>query len=257
MTKTTKTAKTTKPTAKAKAKPAAAKAAKPKAEKPKAQKPEAGRKAAKPDLRDTLLLAALPYVEIEGWSEAALRLGAEDAGVDESKALALFPESIDLVKHFTDWADRAMLASLTYDETPERVRDRIGLAVQRRLEELEDYKYAVKQALACFAKPWHATEAARCLYGTVDTIWTYAGDTSTDYNFYTKRALLAGVYSATLLRWLTDTSENHEATWDFLERRIDHALKLGQLAGKVKAMPSPLEGLFGSLYEKVKARCAA
>ncbi len=197
----------------------------------------------KADLRDVLLLATLPYVEAEGFSEKALRQGAEDEGVPVPKALALFPESIDLVRHFTDWADRTMLTRLRHDRVPDRVRDRIGLAVQRRLEALAPYKAAERQALACFAKPWNATEALRCLYATVDTIWIYAGDTSTDYNFYTKRALLAGVYSTTLLRFLTDNSPGHQATWDFLEKRIDHALKLGKFAGRIK--------------EAVKARRAA
>lgn len=36
----------------------------------------------------------------------------------------------------------------------------------------------------------------------VDDIWYWAGDRSTDFNWYTKRALLAGIYTSTgLLIW--------------------------------------------------------
>lgn len=238
--------KTSKPAKKTSAKKPAAKKAAPKAT------PKPKIKAPKLDPRDVLLLATLPYVEEYGFSEQALLQGAEDEGIEAHKALALFPESIDLVKHFTDWADRAMLVRLKQDDLPDRVRDKVGLAVQRRLEVLEPYKAAERQALACFAKPWHATEALRCLYATVDTIWTYAGDTSTDYNFYTKRALLAGVYSTTVLRWLTDTSDNHQTTWDFLEHRIDHALKFGQLTSRLKSACSPLKAATDRLREKAR-----
>ena len=86
--------------------------------------------------------------------------------------------------------------------------------------------------------------AAKCLYRTVDAIWYAAGDTSTDYNFYTKRGLLAGVYSSTVLYWLNDDSEGAVATWAFLDRRIADVMKVPKLIGKVSGLtgklPNPL-----------------
>jgi ubiquinone biosynthesis protein COQ9 len=77
--------------------------------------------------------------------------------------------------------------------------------------------------------------ALQLLYRTVDAIWYAAGDTSTDFNFYTKRATLAGVYSSTLLYWLNDRSEGSEATWSFLDRphRRRHALR--EVEGRARA----------------------
>ena len=70
-------------------------------------------------------------------------------------------------------------------------------------------------------------------------MWYAAGDTSTDFNFYTKRATLAGVYSSTLLYWLNDRSPGGEATWGFLDRRIDDVMKIEKLksAGEVVDRP--------------------
>ena len=70
------------------------------------------------------------------------------------------------------------------------------------------------------------------LYRTVDAIWYAAGDTSADFNFYTKRATLAGVFSSTLFYWLNDRSEGNEATWAFLDRRIDDVMRFEKFKGQ-------------------------
>ena len=113
-----------------------------------------------------------------------------------------------------------------------KVRARIAAAVRLRLELLEPHREAVRRGLAFFALPPNAAVGLKCLYRTVDAIWYAAGDRATDYNFYTKRLLLAGVYSSTLLFWLDDASEGREATWAFLERRIAEVLKVGGRLGK-------------------------
>ena len=89
------------------------------------------------------------------------------------------------------------------------------------------------------ALPHHIGKASQLLYATVNAIWYYAGDTSTDYNFYTKRALLAWVYSSTFLYWLQDDSEDHHKTWMFLDRRIEEVLTLPKLPKRIfqKIMP--------------------
>ena len=78
--------------------------------------------------------------------------------------------------------------------------------------------------------------AARCLYRTVDAIWVAAGDTATDWNFYSKRAMLAGVYSTTLLHWLDDRSEDLSESWAFLDRRIENVMQIPKLTGRLKSL---------------------
>ena len=74
--------------------------------------------------------------------------------------------------------------------------------------------------------------ALKSLYRTVDAVWYGIGDTSTDWNFYSKRAILAGVYGATLLYWLDDRSEGQARTWDFLARRLDDAIAVPRALGQ-------------------------
>ena len=144
-----------------------------------------------------------------------------------------------------------MLANLERrDLAKMRVRDRITMGVRVRLELLAPYREAVGRGLSFLALPIHTPLAAKCLYRSVDAIWRAAGDTSTDYNFYTKRLLLSGVYSSTVLFWLNDRSPDRVETWSFLDRRIENALRLGgtlgKMAGKLLDRPDRLfEGGIG------------
>src|SRR6185369_12054775 len=106
-----------------------------------------------------------------------------------------------------------------------KIRERIKLAVRFRIENTVGGKESVRRGLALLALPLNSPLGLKLLYRTVDAIWYAAGDTSTDFNFYTKRATLAGVFSSTLLYWLNDRSEGNEATWSFLDRRIDNVMR--------------------------------
>ncbi len=185
--------------------------------------------------REKLLLATLAHVSFDGWSEAALRAGAADAGLTPAEALNAFPNGpAEVAALFSQWADRQMLARLEKtDLAAMKVREKVAAGVRLRLEALAPHKEAVRRALALFALPGHAAAGLACVHRTVDAIWYMAGDRATDYNYYTKRLLLAGVLTSTTLFWLNDRSEGQAETWAFLERRIDEVLKVGGRLGKV------------------------
>lgn len=185
-------------------------------------------------LQARLLAATLSHVPFDGWSDRALHAGAADLEVSPGEALNAFPGgAVDLVEAFHGWADAAMLRGLeALDLEAMKVRDRIATAVRLRLEALEPHQEAERRALAFLALPGRTPLGLRLLARTVDAIWVAAGDRSTDYNYYSKRMLLAGVYSSTLLCWLNDGSEGHEETWAFLDRRISEVLKVGGRIGK-------------------------
>jgi ubiquinone biosynthesis protein COQ9 len=82
--------------------------------------------------------------------------------------------------------------------------------------------------------PQYAPDGARAIWGTADQVWTALGDTSQDLNWYTKRATLAAVYGATVLYWLGDTSSGQEATWEFLDRRIDGVMQFEKLKAQMR-----------------------
>lgn len=199
-------------------------------------------------MRDTLLDAALAHVPFDGWGEAALLAAAADTGIAPAAARNAFPGGgLEMIEAFSDRADRVMLERLeALDLASMRVRDRVMAGVRERLTYLMPHREAARRALICLALPLNGALGVRCLCRTVDAIWYAAGDTSTDYNYYTKRLLLAGVYSATVLVWLDDGSEGCAETWAFLERRLDEALRLGGTVGRTvnRALDLP-ERLFG------------
>lgn len=197
--------------------------------------------------RRRLLERTLDHVPFDGWTMTALQRAAADEGLDGATVVNAFPGGpAELVAFHSAEADRRLLESLqAMDLASMRVRDRIATAVRLRLEQNAEHREAIRRALAFLALPQNGPLALKCLYRTVDAMWYAAGDTSTDYNFYTKRMLLSGVYSSTLLFWLNDDSEGHAETWAFLSRRIDEVLKIGGNLGKgVKALLDLPDRLF-------------
>lgn len=185
------------------------------------------------ETRDAVLDVALPNVAFDGWSEALFRESVAQSGVDAAHAKLAFPRgAIDLAIEAHRRDDRRLIDLMKSGTDVPRIREKITKAVRARLELAGENEEAVRRAAALFALPHNAAEGARLTWGTADTIWRAVGDTSTDYNWYTKRMTLSGVYSATLLYWLGDHSLDKEATWRFLDRRIDDVMRIE----KVKAM---------------------
>ena len=193
-------------------------------------------------VRGALLDATLAHVPFEGWTGAALRAGADDAGVDRATANRLFPGGADdPIALWGARGDGRMLEALAdHDLAALRIRDRIATCVRLRLEPLADHREAVRMALSRASLPGHAPAAAATLWRTVDLMWRAAGDTATDFNYYSKRGLLAGVYGSTLLYWLEDNSENRRDSWDFLERRIADVMRVPRAISRLKKLaPDP------------------
>jgi ubiquinone biosynthesis protein COQ9 len=204
---------------------------------------------------DRLLDAALIHVPFEGWSETTLRAAAGDSGVDMGLARALFPRGgVDLALAYHRRGDDMMRDRLAKtDLDAMRYRERVSAAIRFRLEAVDD-REAVRRGTTLFALPIHAADGARAIWGTADAIWTALGDTSTDINWYTKRATLSGVYSATVLYWLGDDSPGYAATWGFLDRRIDDVMRIEKFKARVQENPVSKALLAGpaKLIQKVR-----
>ncbi|MFA5119795.1 COQ9 family protein [Zavarzinia sp.] len=201
------------------------------------------------DLGQRLLDEMLPNVPFDGWSVAAISNAAKALGVDPALARNAFPRGpADAIALHSARADRRMVEALqAADLARLKIREKVALAVRSRLEQAEPEREAVRRAVQFLALPPGGPLAAKLLYQTVDAIWQAIGDTSTDFSFYSKRAILAGVYSATLAYWLQDDSEGRHKTWEFLDRRIGDVMTLGKLRARLdpllKNLPSPVEAL--------------
>ena len=183
--------------------------------------------------RDAAIEAMLPHVPFDGWTMRALRMGLADAGMPVDDAELLFPGgAADMVDTFCDLADRWMeqdAATLAETRLTARVRGVIAL----RFERNHPHREAIRRALAVLALPMNARVAAACSARTVDSIWYAAGDESADFSWYTKRAILTGVYGTTLLYWLRDGSEDGADTLAFLDRRLAGVGRIGKLRGRL------------------------
>jgi ubiquinone biosynthesis protein COQ9 len=191
------------------------------------------------DPKEQLLDAALMHVPFDGWSEVTFKVAIEDSAVEGTVARAVCPRgAVDLAVAYHHRGDAQMLAALKDEDLKNmRFRDRIARAVQLRLEVTGD-KEIVRRGTTLFALPQYAPDGAKLVWGTCDRIWEALGDSSEDFNWYTKRATLSGVYTSTVLFWLGDTSDGHEATWAFLDRRIDNVMQIEKLKAQVKNSPA-------------------
>jgi len=200
-------------------------------------------------LKRAVLEAALKHVPFDGFSEKTLALAAADLEEDRATVMRLFPAgSRSLVEYFSETADAEMEALLgKLDLKGMKVRNRIATAVRSRFSVLRPHKEAARRAAAFLSLPPNLALAGTPVYRTVDAMWRATGDTSTDFNFYTKRAILAGVWSATLMRWFNDHSDDESETENFLVARIENVMQFERLKAQVNEalsrIPSPLSVL--------------
>lgn len=189
------------------------------------------------DIQLQILGHALKRVPFEGWTRPMLGSAAEDVGLPAMEAERVFPGgATDAILLFIEEADMAMLAACPPDALQKiKIRERIALLVRTRLEQSSSNREAVRRAVAHLALPQNLPDSLKSLWNTVDAMWLAAGDTATDFNWYSKRILLSKVYSSTVLFWLNDESKNHEDSWAFLNRRIEDVLKIGKSMAETKS----------------------
>jgi len=178
-------------------------------------------------LRRELALAVGENAVFDGWTHKAVDSAAAQLGIDPVKARLAMPKSQSaLIELYIQEVDRALEAYFTSERLAGmKIREKIRSLVWRRLEIMGPAREAVRRALAILAMPQNVPLALRVGWRTADLMWRIAGDTSTDFNHYTKRMTLGAVYGSTLLAWLDDKSEGWTETGAFLDRRIDDVMK--------------------------------
>jgi ubiquinone biosynthesis protein COQ9 len=201
----------------------------------------------------TALDLALPIGEnaaFDGWTGVAVEAAAMAEGIDPAVAALAVPSgAVGLIELYGQGVDRALAEALPPETLAAmKIRERIRALVWTRLRIQEPAKEAIRRALAILAMPQNAAAAARFSWRSADVMWRMAGDTATDYNHYTKRAILSAVYGSTLLAWLQDDSEGAADTAAFLDRRIDEVMRFEKWkAGLGKAERPSLTRFLGRL----------
>ena len=190
--------------------------------------------------RKTILNRALIDIENSGFNKKMLLNAAKNCKISEGKLGRLFPEGIfELKQYYFSEIDEQMLQKIkTQNYENIRVRDKIFNGVLIRLELFKKNKTSIKYIFV--SESSNPIKSLKHLWRTSDLIWKSAGDSSTDYNHYTKRLLLSWVYITTLICWFNDKSRNINDTKLFLNRRIDEVLEFGKQSGKIKSKISKL-----------------
>ena len=188
---------------------------------------------------DELRLALAPGIAeaavFDGWSTDALDIAADQLGADQDVARLAFKEdgAMGMICAWIETIDRQMMLDLPAEKLGTmKVRERICSLVQYRLDAVVGQEEALRRALSIMAMPQNAARALKTGWSSADVMWRLAGDTATDYNHYTKRAILASVYGATLAVFIDDQSDEKAETKAFLERRIEGIMKFEKVKAK-------------------------
>lgn len=203
-----------------------------------------------PPLTDATIAAFLEAAKIhviyDGWSDMAFYAAIKDTGLGEDWALASFPrKGVDMAIAYHRQGDAAMRDLLSHEDLSKlRYRDRVARAIRIRLDAAGD-KEVVRRASSLFVLPLYAPEGAALIWETADAIWNALGDTSNDFNWYTKRIILSSVYASVVLYWLGDDSPESSNTIAFINRRIDNVMQFEKTKAQLRS---------SKIFKKVMAR---
>ena len=186
------------------------------------------------EMRETLARESPQHAAFDGWTPAALALAAEATGIDPAVAsLAFNGGAVEMIDAWFAQIDQTMLAKLPPETLATmKIRARIAALVEARLDLLTADSEALRRALAVLALPQNLPRAAKLNWRAADAMWHAAGDTATDFNHYSKRAILGAVYAATIMAMMDDDSEGHTHTRAFLSRRIDGIMRFEKFKGR-------------------------
>lgn len=178
-------------------------------------------------VRAQLALAVGEHAVFDGWTAKAVAAAAGDLGVDPAVARLAFPkDQAGMIDAYIAGIDAAMTAHFTRDVIASlKIRERIRQLVWFRLQAMGPAREAVRSALSILAMPQNAVQGLSIGWRSADLMWRLAGDTSTDFNHYSKRLTLSALYAATLLAWLDDQSDGWAETSAFLDRRIGDVMR--------------------------------
>ncbi|GAA0553700.1 ubiquinone biosynthesis protein COQ9 [Rhizomicrobium palustre] len=191
-------------------------------------------------LKDAVLDGVLAHAEKDGFTPASLTRVLRERGAPDT----LFPNGMaGVIAYWSERTDTMLAENLKGANLLQLpMRKRIQVAVLARLAILKPHKAAARKAALLLALPQHAGLGAELVWHSADVIWRAAGDLSTDFNYYSKRGILAGVLSSTMIAWFGDDSADQAATITFLEARIDNVMQFEKLKARVKDACSPKTG---------------
>ncbi len=187
-------------------------------------------------VRQAVLAEALKMAAFEGWTGQMLASAGESVGIAPASIRAAFPGGVrDLLRYWSAETDRTMSAAMSGPEYEAlKIREKVAFAIQARLDALRPHKEAARRAAALLALPPYGLLGARLAWSTADAVWRGLKDKSTDFNFYSKRGILTGVWTSVFARWLADETAEEAATKAFLDARIGNVMQIEKAKARMR-----------------------
>ena len=195
-------------------------------------------------IKDKIIISALKNINFDGWTKESIISGFESNKIKIDNYENIFPNGIiDTILHFADLSDRQMIEKFhETDKSSLKIPDKIKKLLLSRFTILNPNKEAVRKSMAILALPKNANHALKALYKTTDEIWRTVGDQSTDFSFYSKRVILAGVYSTTMMSWLGSIDPDLSKVDEFIDRRLNNVKLIGTITKPFKEkMKTPFD----------------
>lgn len=176
----------------------------------------------------------LKLLETASWSEDLINLAESNIELASGYRHIIFPAGIqEIICFFEEWLDERMVEQLSHLEVPKKIRDKIALALEIRIFGIIPKK-ALLNSSGYYLLPTNIVAGTESAFRSCDTIWKYAGDKSTDFNYYTKRVLLLGVYLRAQAFYFADNSENNEDTRKFIKNALDNIINIASFKNNIK-----------------------
>lgn len=201
-----------------------------------------GNQAPSDKARERLLDAMLEQAAEQGWTQGAMKAAAEAAGLSDGEVELACPGGVaNLLEALADRSAKAAEARMGEPDIPEmKIREKVAAGVRAYIAHLDPHKAAMKRAAG---SPFNLFAGPTALWKAADAIWAGLGDSSTDFNWYTKRMTLSAVIGSTLLAWL-GTDDEDEVN-EFLDHRIENVMQFEKSKKQVQdfmaKMPDPLD----------------
>lgn len=173
----------------------------------------------------------------DGWSYAAVESAAVELAIEpEVAALAFNGNAMRMVDAWIDSIDQELAYRLPASRLNAlKIRDRITILLATRLEIMNPDREALRRAMAIMVMPQNIVRGTKVGWRSADRMWRMAGDTSSDFNHYTKRATLSAVYGSTLSVFVNDESPDFIDTRAFLDRRIENVMQFEKVKAQSRA----------------------
>ncbi len=196
-------------------------------------------------VRDGVLEAALDEAAFEGWNARTLARASAAAGYSDGEVQLYCPDGVlDLIEWWSVQCDDGARETIQASKA-NRIRDKVTGAVLARLEQMDGYEDAASRARGRLLLPDGLDRGRKLTWATSDMIWRAIGDRSTDYNFYTKRTILSGVFTSTFMVWVDDTDPDKAKTRAFLDKRIENVMQFEKVKGQVTKFTAGLPDVTG------------